>query len=119
MPLVALVVAIAGCGASGPGSVGAVLGRDGETRSLHVRQVPEGLSAERAGLRPGDEIVMIDGVYVKDLASDAVRAKLRGDAGTTVALTVVRGDEVRHVSVTRAPLRERRAPQPKEERIAE
>ncbi len=109
----------AGCGASGPGTVGAVLGRDNETRALHVRDVPPGLGAEQAGLRPGDEIVMIDGLYVKDLGSADVRAKLRGDPGSTVALTVVRGDEVRHVKVTRAPMRERRPAPPREERIAE
>lgn len=109
----------AGCGASGPGSVGAVLGRDNETRALHVREVPAGLGAERAGLLPGDEIVMIDGVYVRDLASADVRAKLRGEAGSTVMLTVVRGDEVRHLEVKRAPMRERRPRPPREERIVE
>jgi carboxyl-terminal processing protease len=108
-----------GCGAGGPGSVGAVLGRDNETGALHVRDVPEGLGADRAGLSPGDEIVMIDGVYVKDLSSTDVRAKLRGDAGSTVALTVLHGDRVRHVKVTRAPMRERRPAPPREERIAE
>lgn len=108
-----------GCGAGGPGTVGAVLGRDNETRAVHVREVPEGLGAERAGLLPGDEVVMIDGVYAKDLAAEAIRAKLRGDAGTTVALTVVRGGAVRHVQVTRAPMRERRPRPPREERIAE
>jgi carboxyl-terminal processing protease len=109
----------AGCGAGGTGSVGAVLGRDNETRALHVREVPEGLGAGKAGLLPGDEIVMIDGAYVRDLGAEQIRTKLRGEAGSTVALTVVRGDEVRHVTVTRAPMRERRPAPPREERIAE
>lgn len=120
--LALLGLIFAGCGASAPGSVGAVLGRDKETRALHVREVPAGLGAERAGLLPGDEIVMIDGVYVRDLASADVRAKLRGESGSTVALTIVRGvrgDDVRHVKVTRAAMRERRPPPPREERIAE
>lgn len=116
--LIAVAASAAGC-AQGPGSVGAVLGRDNETRALHVREVAPGLGAARAGLLPGDEIVMIDGLYVRDLRAADVRARLRGEAGTTVALTVLRGDEVRHVKVTRAPLRERKAPPPREERIAE
>jgi C-terminal processing protease CtpA/Prc len=62
---------------------------------------------------------MIDGVYVRDLGADQIRTKLRGDAGTTVALTVVRGDEVKHVTVTRASMRERRPAPPREEKIAE
>jgi C-terminal processing protease CtpA/Prc len=84
-----------------------------------VREVPPGLAADKAGLLPGDEIVMIDGSYVKDLGPEELRQRLRGEAGSTVALTVVRGDEVRHVSLTRSPLGARRPPPPKEERIAE
>jgi C-terminal processing protease CtpA/Prc len=120
LPLLPALVAL-GCagGPSGPGSVGAVLGRDNETHALRVREVPEGLGADKAGLLPEDEIVMIDGLYVKDMGAEEVRKKLRGEAGTTVALTVVRGDEVRHLKVTRAPLGPPRRPQPKEERIVE
>lgn len=111
--------ALAGCGASGLGSVGAVFGRDNETRALHVREVPEGAAAGRAGLAAGDEVVMIDGVYVRDLAAPEIRAKLRGDPGTEVALTVVRGEQVRHVKLVRAPLGAARAKAPREEKIAE
>lgn len=114
----ALVFAASSC-ASGPGSIGAVLGRDNETRALHVRGVPGAGAAEAAGLAPGDEIVMIDGLYARDLSAEEVRKKLRGEAGTKVALTVVRGDRVRRVEVTRAPMRAAPAPAPKEERIAE
>jgi carboxyl-terminal processing protease len=99
--------------------VGAVLGRDNETRAVHVREVPEGLGAEKAGLLPDDEIVMIDGLYVKDMGAEEVRRRLRGPAGSKVALTVVRGAEVRHLEVTRAPLGPPRRAAPKEERIAE
>ena len=118
--LALLALAAVGCGPTGPGSMGAVLGRDNETRALYVREVPAGLGAEKAGLRPGDQLVMIDGFYVKDLGAEQIRRRLRGDAGSTVELTVLHGEEVRHLRVTRAPMRERRAaPPPKEERIAE
>jgi C-terminal processing protease CtpA/Prc len=100
--------------------MGAVLGRDNETRALYVRDVPPGLGAEKAGLQPGDQLVMIDGFYVKDLTAEQIRTHLRGDAGSTVGLTVLRGEEVHHVRVTRVPMRAHRpAPPPKEERIAE
>jgi C-terminal processing protease CtpA/Prc len=113
-------LALSACGgASGVGSVGAVFGRDNETRALVVRDAPAGAAAEKAGLQPGDEVVMIDGLYVKDMSTKDVRARLRGDVGTTVRLTVVRGDAVRHLRVARTPLGEHRAPPPKEERIAE
>jgi len=120
MRLAILALSAAGCAPSGPGSMGAVMGRDNETRALYVREVPPGLGADKAGLRPGDQLVMIEGLYVKDLTAEQIRKHLRGDAGSTVALTVLRGEEVRHLRVTRVPMRERRAaPPPKEERIAE
>ncbi len=122
-PVVALALALtlAACGGSGVGSVGAVFGRDGETRALVVREAPANAAAGRAGLLPGDQIVMIDGWYVKDLDAKEVRAKLRGDVGSSVRLTVLRnGEEVRHVKVTRRELGSRLPPPPpREERISE
>lgn len=112
-----LLVAATGCGA-GSGSIGAMLGRDNETRALYVRDVPPGLAAAHAGLLPGDEIVMIEGVYVRDLSAKEIRNRLRGELGSTVELTVIRGREVLHVHVTRTELREHDIVRPKEEKLA-
>lgn len=108
---------VAGCSAS-VGSIGAVLGRDNESQALYVRETPRGLAAERAGLVPGDEIVMIDGVYVRDLSAAEIRDRLRGAVGSTVELTVVRGGDVLHVRVPRSELRAQEGIQPREERLA-
>ena len=109
-----------GCGGSGVGSVGAVFGRDSETRELVVREAPSRGAGGRAGLLPGDQVLMIDGVYVRDLPAKEVRAKLRGEVGSTVKLTVVRNrDEVHHLVVHRGELGERQPPPPREEKIAE
>lgn len=118
--LAILGLALLGCGGGGAGSVGAVFGRDNETRALIVRDAPSSTTGGRAGLLPGDQVLMIDGHYVNDLDAKDVRARLRGDVGSTVRLTVVRnGDEVLHLRVTRRELGERRPPTPREERIAE
>jgi carboxyl-terminal processing protease len=118
--LASFLVLETACGAGGIGSVGAVFGRDNETRALVVREAPAGAAGARAGLMPGDQVLMINGVYVRDLTATDVRAKLRGDVGTTVKLTIVRnGDEVHHLVVKRGELGERRPPPPREERIAE
>jgi carboxyl-terminal processing protease len=116
-----LVLGAACGGGAGVGSVGAVFGRDNETHALVVREAPAGAAGARAGLMQGDQVLMIDGLYVRDLAAKDVRAKLRGDVGTKVKLTIVRnGDEVHHLVVKRAELGERRPPPPpREERISE
>jgi C-terminal processing protease CtpA/Prc len=118
--LLILALLLPGCGGpAGVATVGAVFGRDNDTRDLYVREVAEGLGAEEAGLAPGDQIVMIDGVFVRDLDPPAIRAKLRGEVGTEVALTVVHGERVLHVRVQRRPPRARRPPLQKEERLVE
>ncbi len=46
--------------------------------------------AARAGLRAGDAIVAVDGVSIKDLSADAFADRIRGPAGSTVTISVVR-----------------------------
>jgi C-terminal processing protease CtpA/Prc len=100
------VVVLPACGgAAAPGSVGAVLVRDNDTRALHVRDAPSGRAAHEAGILSGDEIIMVDGRYVRDLTTDQIRSVLRGTVGSHVELTVVRGDEVHHVRVRREEMR--------------
>jgi C-terminal processing protease CtpA/Prc len=116
--LAGAVLGAAGCGSDPAiGSVGAVFGRDNDTHALYVRDVPEGLGAEEAGLLPGDEIVMIDGHYVRDLDRKEITQRLRGEVGTKVDLTVLRGSEVNRISVKRTALRSNDDVKPKEERI--
>jgi C-terminal processing protease CtpA/Prc len=99
--------------------VGAVFGRDNDTHALYVRDVPPGLGAEDAGLLSGDQIVMIEGLYVRDMNEKEIRAKLRGEVGSKVALTILRGNDVHHVRVTRSERRALEAMQPREQKIAE
>lgn len=112
-----LLLALGACGGATEGSIGAVLGRDSGTGALHVRETPKGMAAERAGLLPGDRVVMIDGVHVDTLDAERIRAMLRGEVGSTVKLTVIRGEEVLRVEVTRSELREAKPAAPQEERI--
>lgn len=116
-----LVVALAtGCmGHQQVGSIGAMLGRDDDTHAVHVRDVPKGLAADEAGLLPGDEIVMIDGFYARDLGPKELRALLRGEIGSPVELTILRGEEVRRVVLRRTPLRAGVAPAHREQKLEE
>jgi C-terminal processing protease CtpA/Prc len=113
----AVSASIASCGST-TGSIGAVLGRNNETNRLYVREVPPALGAAQAGLLEGDEIVMVNGVFVRDMSTDGLRNVLRGDVASRVELTIVRGEDVIHATVQRTPLREPET-KPVEEKLKE
>lgn len=64
------------------------------TRQYYLRVIAarEGSPAARAGLTTGDYIRAIDGESTRDMSVYAGRRALRGAPGTTVALTVLRGN---------------------------
>lgn len=114
------MLVVACSGSAKIGSIGAVLARDNDTHLLYVSDAPSGLAADKAGLVPGDQIIMIDGVFVRDLDVKEIRQKLRGEIGTKVRLTVLRGREVIHADVTRVELiAGKPAVRPKEEKLEE
>jgi carboxyl-terminal processing protease len=53
----------------------------------------DGTPGDRAGIQPGDEIVMVDGAATKDLTMLEAVDKMRGPKGSKVTLTLVRGDK--------------------------
>ncbi len=61
--------------------------RDGH---VFVIEALEGSPALQAGVEAGDEIVAVDDVLVEAIGADAALARIRGDRGTVVVLTVVR-----------------------------
>ncbi|MCC6523152.1 MAG: PDZ domain-containing protein [Polyangiaceae bacterium] len=116
LPALALALSAAlgapavGCGTGAVGSIGAVLRSDPATGAVVVRTVPEGLAAAEAGLEEGDVIKMVDGVLVDGLKKAKLQALLRGEVGTYVELTVLRGELVLRLEVLRQALVERAAP---------
>lgn len=49
--------------------------------------------AEKAGIKAGDKIIKVDDIITMDLSLDEVVDKIRGQKGTEVALTIVRGEK--------------------------
>jgi len=99
------------------GSIGAVLARDTATGAVHVRETPPGLAAAEAGLVPGDRVKMVDGVLLDELDAARIKALLRGAPGSKVMLTVLRGEQVLQIELTREALGSPPALRPAEERI--
>lgn len=61
----------------------------------------KGTPAERAGLRSGDAIRLIDKKSTEGLSTDEAVKLIRGEKGTTVTFTVVREGEVIEIPVVR------------------
>jgi C-terminal processing protease CtpA/Prc len=100
-------------GACGPkkGTIGAVLGQDSAGR-LFVRDVPAGLAAERADLRPGDEILLIDGRDARAMGPRGVHEALEGKVGESVKLTLVRDGQILRVTLKLTPAKKHRFQDP-------
>jgi C-terminal processing protease CtpA/Prc len=97
--VVVSALALTSC-ATEHGTIGAILGQDPGGR-LTVRQVPANLGAARAGLKPGDQILLIDGIDVRTLDAQHLHELLGGEVGQPVKLTVLRGESVMRVTVRR------------------
>jgi carboxyl-terminal processing protease len=64
-----------------------------------IVQPIEGSPAERAGLRPNDKIMKVDGEDVRGTTVEELRSKVRGPRGTTVTLSVLHEGEVTPVDI--------------------
>ena len=97
-----LGLALGACGAD-RGTIGALIAQTPD-KQLILRDVPPKLAAAQAGLRPGDEILLIDGRDVRELDERGVHQVLGGNVGDPVKLTLLRDGRVVRVTLRRTPL---------------
>jgi C-terminal processing protease CtpA/Prc len=97
----ALLLLLAGCGPE-RGTIGALIGQGADQR-LVLRDVPPELAAGKAGLQPGDELLLIDGRDVRELDQRGVHQALAGNVGEQVKLTLLREGRVIRVTLRRTP----------------
>ena len=69
--------------------------------TITVISVSQGSGAEDAGIRTGDVIIKADGKTVEELGYTNFINAIRGELGTRVAVTVMRGDEEKTFDVER------------------
>ncbi|HMH70131.1 MAG TPA: S41 family peptidase [Candidatus Saccharimonadales bacterium] len=82
------------------GGVGAEIGiRGGKPTIIRVLT---GNPAEKAGLKAGDTIVAVNDQSTIDWQADKTADIIRGEVGTTVKLSIVRGSDTKEFTVTRA-----------------
>lgn len=73
------------------GGIGIVVGV--KDKMLTVVSPIEGTPGDQAGIKSGDQIVKIDGQLTKELALDEAVNKIRGPEGSSVVLSIKRGNE--------------------------
>lgn len=96
-----LTLALA-CGPPPKGTIGAILLRQQDSGRVYLQDIPEHLAAGRAGLRTGDELLLIDGQDVRRLSDTDLSRLLEGAVGEPVNLTLARGKEVLVIELKRS-----------------
>ena len=81
--------------------IGVTITAQEELGGMRIEAVTAGGPAEKAGLLAGDIITEVEGEKTLDLGMTGTRAKVRGEEGTFVTLTILRGEESFPVSVER------------------
>lgn len=82
--------------------IGVVIRTDPDTSITEVISVLDGTPAQEAGILPGDIFNAVDGVPVSELDDFMLGQRIRGEVGTTVTITMLRGDELIDFVITRA-----------------
>ena len=57
--------------------------------------------AEKAGLKRGDLIIAVDGTTVEEVGFEALATMIGGKEGTSVKLTIIRGDQTIELTAVR------------------
>lgn len=74
------------------GGIGVVITQDADTFAMTFVTVYENSPGAKAGFQEGDILYKVNGQDITGLELDAVVAQIRGEAGTEVEITVLRGD---------------------------
>lgn len=85
------------------GGVGSLIHQNG--KFVYIAEPYEGLPADKAGLRPGDKILAIDGESAEGKTTSDVSSRLRGQAGTDVNLKLERNGKVFEKTLTRQEIK--------------
>ncbi|MBQ7048893.1 MAG: S41 family peptidase, partial [Clostridia bacterium] len=81
--------------------IGIKVYRTDEPFGMYIYSVIKDAPAEKAGLKVGDYVIAVDGKEVNKDSYYQCVDDVKGDAGTTVTITVKRGDEILEIPVVR------------------
>jgi carboxyl-terminal processing protease len=79
--------------------IGATVRKDTGTGGLKIIETIAGSPARAAGIKANDIIITVDGKDITTLSEDQIISKVRGPAGTTVALGILRAGQKKLVTI--------------------
>ncbi len=82
--------------------IGVAVNVDQEDKLITAVTVYKGSPAEKGGMLPGDKIIIVNGEEVAGLSLEQTVKLVRGEAGTEVVITVLRGSDQVELKMTRA-----------------
>lgn len=88
------------------GTIGGGIGAEVSLRSdkITIIRTLKDNPAEKAGIQAGDIVVSINDKATTGMTVDQAVALIRGNAGTTVKLSIQRGSEIKDFTITRATI---------------
>ena len=81
--------------------IGIYMIQDTETNQIMILSPIKGSPAEKAGIRPGDYIISVDGEQCTAEDMTVIATKIKGEEGSTVKLQILRGEETLDFEITR------------------
>ena len=82
------------------GGIGVVLTQDLDTGVTTASSVYEDSPAMKAGMKDGDIIYQVEGRDVSGMDLEEISGNIKGEKGTTVEITVLRGEDREEVALT-------------------
>lgn len=82
------------------GGIGVVIAQDVSTGIVTFTTVYEDSPGEKAGLKDGDILYKVDREEVTEQDLDQIVTKIRGEEGTSVEITVLRGEDLEEITCT-------------------
>ncbi|MFH1643781.1 MAG: S41 family peptidase [bacterium] len=78
-----------------------IISKTSDDDALAIIDIIQGGPAEKAGLKPGDKIVEVEGKKLRGLSSDEAIAEIKGKTGSEVKLKIIRNKKPMELKVKR------------------
>ena len=85
--------------------IGIYMVKNTESNKIMVLSPIKGSPAEKAGILPGDLIISVDGVSYTAEDMSVASNKIKGEAGTTVKMEILRGTETKEFELKRESIK--------------